>query len=101
MFAALNFDHAQPYALQFLRRFASTKKDELDRQTYEGAKMLIELSVLGKSKSFNILLLFFRQSTDWGIICGYCCSRNEVVDQAMSTRDEMGRRFDLLDQLQR
>ena len=60
MFAALNFDLAQPYALQFLRRFASTKKDELDRQTYEGAKMLIELSVLGKSKSFNTLLLFFR-----------------------------------------
>ena len=58
MFAALNFDLAQPYALQFLRRFASTKKDELDRQTYEGAKMLIELSVLGKSKSFNILLLY-------------------------------------------
>ena len=61
MFAALNFDLAQPYALQFLRRFASTKKDELDRQTYEAAKMLIELSVLGKSKSLNILLLFFRQ----------------------------------------
>ena len=54
MFAALNFDLAQPYALQFLRRFASTKKDELDRQTYEAAKMLIELSVLGKSKSLNI-----------------------------------------------
>ena len=50
MFAALNFDLAQPYALQFLRRFASTKKDELDRQTYEGAKMLIELSVFGKPK---------------------------------------------------
>ena len=61
MFAALNFDLTQPYALQFLRRFASTKKDELDRQTYEAAKMLIELSVLGKSKSLNILLLFFRQ----------------------------------------
>ena len=51
MFAALNFDLAQPYALQFLRRFASAKKDELDRQTYEGAKMLVELSVLGKSYS--------------------------------------------------
>ena len=61
MFAALNFDLAQPYALQFLRRFASTKKDELDRQTYEAAKMLIELSVLGKFKSLSILLLFFRQ----------------------------------------
>ena len=49
MFAMLNFDLAQPYALQFLRRFAHSKKDELDGETYLGAKMLIELSTLGKS----------------------------------------------------
>ena len=45
----LNFDLAQPYAMQFLRRFAHSKKDELDGETYLGAKMLIELSTLGKS----------------------------------------------------
>ena len=49
MFAMLDFDLAQPYALQFLRRFVTSKKDELEGETYDGAKMLIELSTLGES----------------------------------------------------
>ena len=48
MFATLDFDLSQPYAIQFLRRFATVKKSDLDGLSYAGAKYLIELSVLGK-----------------------------------------------------
>lgn len=46
MFNVLDFDLSQPYALQFLRRIASSRKDNLSTEVYTGAKYLIELSVL-------------------------------------------------------
>ena len=49
MFNVLDFDLSQPYALQFLRRIASSRKDNLSTEVYTGAKYLIELSVLGKN----------------------------------------------------
>ena len=48
MFELLDYDLSQPYAIQFLRRIASTKKDEMSSEVYKGAKYLIELSVLGE-----------------------------------------------------
>jgi len=49
MFATLDFDLSQPYAIQFLRRFATVKKSDLDGLSYAGAKYLIELSVLDQN----------------------------------------------------
>ena len=48
MFATLDFDLSQPYAIQFLRRFGSVKKSDLDALSYADVKYLIELSVLVK-----------------------------------------------------
>ena len=47
MFQSLDFDLSQPYAQQFLRRYATVKKDDFSPKCYLGAKYLIELSVLG------------------------------------------------------
>ena len=46
----LDFDLSQPYAIQFLRRFTTVKKSDLDALSYVGAKYLIELAVFGKVK---------------------------------------------------
>merc|ERR1712113_92409 len=53
MFATLDFDLSQPYAIQFLRRFATVKKSDLDGLSYAGAKYLIELSVLDWDKTLK------------------------------------------------
>ena len=67
MFATLDFDLSQPYAIQFLRRFATVKKSDLDGLSYAGAKYLIELSVGCREKrsGSKILLIFFVMVSSW------------------------------------
>jgi len=85
MFATLDFDLSQPYAIQFLRRFATVKKSDLDGLSYAGAKYLIELSVLGKLKIppsilnylpryFLYIKFIFRSKSAWHTDFNHCRS---------------------------
>ena len=54
MFATLDFDLSQPYAIQFLRRFATVKKSDLDGLSYAGAKSSSDFGGLRKLRDLVV-----------------------------------------------